>query len=61
MNDGQEMSPVQIAVKVATERIRPKIPPDCPPTLHQLITQCWAHDPRKRLSSEELVSVLEHC
>ena len=59
MNDGAEISPVQIAVKVATHRIRPKIPSDCPPSLSQLITQCWEHDPKKRLSSEELVAILE--
>eukprot|EP00026_Physarum_polycephalum_P001170 Phypoly_transcript_01171.p1 GENE.Phypoly_transcript_01171~~Phypoly_transcript_01171.p1 ORF type:complete len:1117 (+),score=199.88 Phypoly_transcript_01171:88-3438(+) len=59
MNDGAEISPVQIAVKVATHRIRPKIPADCPPSLSELITQCWEHDPKKRLSSEELVAILD--
>lgn len=58
MNDGQEMSPVQIAVKVATQKIRPAIPQDCPPTLRTLIEQCWAHDPKQRLSSEEIVLIL---
>jgi hypothetical protein len=59
MNDGAEISPVQIAVKVATQNIRPKIPPECPPSLAQLIAQCWDPDPKKRLSSEELVAILE--
>ncbi len=61
MNDGQEMSPVQVAVKVATEGIRPSIPPDCPAPLRFLIQKCWEHDPRLRLSSEDVVNILESC
>lgn len=40
----------QLADGVGLEKIRPRIPADVHPTLKELITQLWDHDPRRRPS-----------
>lgn len=42
------ISPMKVAMSVATTGLRPKLPSDTPPQLAELITRCWARDPLKR-------------
>jgi serine/threonine protein kinase len=42
------ISPMKVAMSVATTGLRPKLPADVPPKLAELITCCWARDPLKR-------------
>lgn len=42
------ISPMKVAMSVATTGLRPKLPSDTPPQLADLITRCWARDPLKR-------------
>ncbi|MCH86707.1 serine/threonine-protein kinase HT1-like [Trifolium medium] len=44
----------------ATEtKLRPIIPPDCPPAMRALIEQCWSLQPDKRPDFWQIVKVLE--
>jgi hypothetical protein len=38
---------------------RPPIPKDCPSALSKLIRACWAEDPNKRPSVEEIMNTLD--
>eukprot|EP00878_Enallax_costatus_P003783 GHUV01003999.1.p1 GENE.GHUV01003999.1~~GHUV01003999.1.p1 ORF type:complete len:186 (+),score=40.57 GHUV01003999.1:135-692(+) len=55
---------VQIAFQVAMQGNRPELPPSdpgrCPPELSQLITDCWAANPKERPSSGEVMKALAH-
>jgi serine/threonine protein kinase len=42
--------------RVCEEGHRPTIPPECPPTLRRLITQCWHPDPTKRPNFNEILA-----
>jgi len=57
---GQEINAIQLAIKVATEKSTPPIPPNCPPAMAFIMARCWEYNPKYRLSSEELVSVLHN-
>jgi len=54
-----DMNPVQVAVAVIDKNSRPVIPTHCPHGLRDLINQCWALKPQKRLEFCQIVRVLE--
>ena len=33
---------------MSQHRVRPDVPPDCPPALADLMQRCWSHDPLLR-------------
>jgi hypothetical protein len=37
--NGEDLAPIQFAFKIAAERIRPKIPKNCPEKLGNLVKQ----------------------
>jgi len=49
----------QIAIQVAEKGLRNTIPSDCPPVLAEVIKRCWAHDPKARPSTSELLASLK--
>ncbi|KAK7334795.1 hypothetical protein VNO80_26560 [Phaseolus coccineus] len=55
----EDMNPVQVAVAVADRNSRPVLPTHCPQGLRDLINQCWASKPEKRLEFWQIVRVLE--
>ncbi|KAL3745840.1 hypothetical protein ACJRO7_014875 [Eucalyptus globulus] len=55
----EDMTPIQAAFAVVNKNLRPVIPKDCPPALHDLIEQCWSLQPEKRPEFRQIVRVLE--
>lgn len=54
-------NPMAIVKHVTIEKKRPNmasIPPDCPPPMIELMTQCWAEDPNLRPSFTEIIERL---
>lgn len=54
-------APMAIVRLVTVEKKRPNltiIPPDCPPTLIEIIKQCWSHEPHDRPSFSEIIDKL---
>ena len=51
---------VAVAVKVATEKLRPKLPGDMPIELSKLIERCWAAEAVDRPAIEEVVEILNN-
>ena len=54
-----DYSPLQAAVAVALNGLRPSIPEDCPADLAALIQRCWHKDPGERLEFTEIIETLE--
>ena len=52
----KDLESTQIIAKVANEGLRPEVPKGCP--WSDLMTQCWAENPRDRLGFNEVVSEL---
>lgn len=40
--------------------VRPRIPPECPPSLGNLIERCWAADPATRPNMVTILDELEN-
>jgi len=57
--NGEDLSAVQVMMKVAVEKVRPEIPKSCPKMVYKLIEDCWQHDPLKRPSVDEIITRLE--
>lgn len=55
----QNMTAVQAAFAVVNRGVRPAIPPDCPPSLAQIMTCCWDASPEERPSFSQVVQLLE--
>ncbi|CAJ2648632.1 unnamed protein product [Trifolium pratense] len=55
----EDMNPIQAAFAVVNKKLRPIIPPDCPPAMRALIEQCWSLQPDKRPDFWQIVKVLE--
>ncbi|XP_073124780.1 serine/threonine/tyrosine-protein kinase HT1-like [Henckelia pumila] len=55
----EEMTPIQAAFAVVNKNLRPAIPSGCPPTMKDLIEQCWSLQPDKRPEFWQIVKVLE--
>eukprot|EP00270_Netrium_digitus_P011444 TRINITY_DN3641_c0_g3_i1.p1 TRINITY_DN3641_c0_g3~~TRINITY_DN3641_c0_g3_i1.p1 ORF type:complete len:655 (-),score=150.28 TRINITY_DN3641_c0_g3_i1:80-1966(-) len=53
-----DYSPVQAAVGVALNDLRPEIPANCPDWLRQLMQKCWARDPEARPTFAQVLSQL---
>lgn len=53
------MEPLQVAFKVATEKLRPVIPASCPEPLQKLIVTLWDDDPDKRPAFSEVAKTLD--
>lgn len=49
-------SPVEVALAVANEGLRPQMPSHAPPMAADLITLCWQQDPLLRPSFEQICS-----
>jgi serine/threonine protein kinase len=45
---------------VVKQGVRPRIPPECPPSLQQLIERCWAADPLMRPNMVTILDELEN-
>ncbi|OHT13302.1 TKL family protein kinase [Tritrichomonas foetus] len=52
---------VEIALAVINQKIRPKIPLNCPKNLARLIKACWDEDPTKRPEFKRIINALESC
>ena len=55
----EDMNPIQAAFAVVNKKLRPVIPPNCPPAMRALIEQCWSLQPDKRPDFWQIVKVLE--
>ncbi|CAI8591133.1 unnamed protein product [Vicia faba] len=55
----EDMNPIQAAFAVVNKKLRPIIPPNCPPAMQALIEQCWSLQPDKRPDFWQIVKVLE--
>ncbi|KAI5447998.1 serine/threonine/tyrosine-protein kinase HT1 [Lathyrus oleraceus] len=55
----EDMNPIQAAFAVVNKKLRPIIPPNCPPAMRALIEQCWSLQPDKRPDFWQIVKVLE--
>ena len=42
------MNPVQIALAVREQQLRPPLPPTCPPRFGALLDACWHQEPEHR-------------
>eukprot|EP01097_Dermamoeba_algensis_P005744 TRINITY_DN362_c0_g1_i1.p1 TRINITY_DN362_c0_g1~~TRINITY_DN362_c0_g1_i1.p1 ORF type:complete len:856 (+),score=141.65 TRINITY_DN362_c0_g1_i1:134-2701(+) len=51
----------QIIIQSAKNKLRPTIPPNTPPCLHDVITRCFSPDPESRPSSTDLLNSLQRC
>ncbi|KAK4746630.1 hypothetical protein SAY87_025667 [Trapa incisa] len=52
------LTPLQAAVGVAQNEIRPPIPKDTDPKLVSLLERCWQHDPTLRPEFGEIIEIL---
>lgn len=55
------LTQMEVALSVVTQKIRPKIPLNCPKNLARLIRTCWDDDPAKRPEFRRIVDILESC
>jgi serine/threonine protein kinase len=55
----QNMSAVQAALAVVNGNVRPILPNDCLPVLHDIMTKCWDSNPDVRPPFTEIVAMLE--
>ncbi|XP_072021879.1 uncharacterized protein [Amphiura filiformis] len=55
----ENLDMMHVVYKVATENIKPNIPPDFPEALGDLISRCWNADPKCRPSLEEALEVID--
>ena len=59
--EAEDISPEEAAHAVACDDLRPRILPelmDEAPELHDLINQCWAHDPLERPTMTDVLDSL---
>jgi len=50
--------PMNAGILVASNQLRPEIPPDCDPDLRHLVTWCWQEDPNKRPTFDSILAYL---
>lgn len=55
----ESYTPVQAAVAVTLNGLRPAIPDDCPPQLRRLMQQCWAKSPEDRPEFSQVLQDLQ--
>ncbi|KMZ59800.1 putative Protein kinase [Zostera marina] len=55
----ERYTPLQAAVGVVQQCLRPRIPKDCPPKFASLLEDCWQQDPNDRLNFTEIIERLE--
>ncbi|KAL6066360.1 Tyrosine-protein kinase BTK [Balamuthia mandrillaris] len=53
------VSPVQVAIEVASKGMRLRPPTGCPQQIAQLMMRCWSVDPNARPSFDEICRILE--
>eukprot|EP00172_Hildenbrandia_rubra_P001221 Plantae.Rhodophyta-Hildenbrandia_rubra.ctg17685.p1 GENE.Plantae.Rhodophyta-Hildenbrandia_rubra.ctg17685~~Plantae.Rhodophyta-Hildenbrandia_rubra.ctg17685.p1 ORF type:complete len:1190 (+),score=214.78 Plantae.Rhodophyta-Hildenbrandia_rubra.ctg17685:7762-11331(+) len=53
------MKPMQVALAVLNQGLRPQIPPNCPRPLRWLMERCWSQDPLRRPSFVDISTILE--
>jgi len=53
------LSPMKVAMSVATKGTRPELPADTPAGLRALITACWAQKPHTRPPFRDILATLE--
>mmetsp|Transcript_150818 Transcript_150818/g.420381 ORF Transcript_150818/g.420381 Transcript_150818/m.420381 type:complete len:289 (+) Transcript_150818:42-908(+) len=56
--EGESSTKVALLVSHGKRPDMEAIPPDCPLVLHELMMTCWAQDPRKRPSFEEIITTI---
>lgn len=56
---GEDLTPIQIIMKVGIENLRPDIPSSCPEGIRQLIELAWHKDPNVRPSFSKVILLLE--
>ena len=47
-------SPVEVALAVANDGLRPEMPPHAPPVAARMIESCWQQDPQLRPSFKQV-------
>ena len=47
-------SPVEVALAVANDGLRPEMPPHAPPVAARMIESCWQQDPQLRPSFQQV-------
>lgn len=56
---GNDITPSDTFVSEIIEGKRPELADTCPPAVRNIIAKCWATDPKKRPTFEEVIAVLE--
>jgi hypothetical protein len=54
-----DLDPVNTALAVISENLRPSIPENCDPTIAKIMTDCWQSQPEKRPDFGEICSMLD--
>jgi len=54
------LTPIQIMMKVAIKKERPTIPSTCSPDIVHLITTCWDQDPKNRPTANDIITLLKY-
>ena len=57
-NDIKMLNITEVKKAIIEERLRPTIPPNCPPIIRNLIEECWQHMPKKRPNFSNIVQIL---
>ena len=50
--------PLQAAVAIGLQDLRPPLPPETPPPIERLVKMCWARRPQSRPKFEEVIALL---
>eukprot|EP00798_Chlamydomonas_sp_ICE-L_P029770 gene29770-5373_t len=53
-----DMTPLQAAVGVVQQGLRPALPSDCPPSFAAVMAKCWAQSPTARPTFKEITPML---
>ncbi|XP_070051384.1 serine/threonine-protein kinase STY46 isoform X2 [Nicotiana tabacum] len=54
------LTPLQAAIGVVQQGLRPTIPKDTHPKLAELLEKCWQQDPTQRPDFSEILDILQH-
>jgi len=55
-----ELQPMQAAMAVLNQSLRPTIPPNTPPLFSKLVRSCWHQDPEKRPPFDQILTQLRY-
>lgn len=54
-----DADPIEIGRLIRDNGVTPTIPPSCPPSLAELMRECWHVAPDKRISIDKIAQRLE--